>query len=72
MYCVVNIQRANHIHNINHETVSTNTKMRLMGTLMLKAPIVVIHLILYNEEGLVSSLLHRQELLRMKRQEGEL
>jgi hypothetical protein len=46
--------------------------MRLMGTLMLKAPIVVIHLILYNEEGLVSSLLHRQELLRMKRQEGEL
>jgi len=39
---------------------------------MLKTPVVMIQLIMYNEEGLVSSLLHRQELLRMKRQESEL
>ena len=46
--------------------------MHLIGTLMLKTPVVVIQLILYNEEGMVSSLLHHQELLRMKRQESEL
>ena len=33
--------------------------MRLMGTLMLKTPVVVIQLILYNKEELVSSLLYR-------------
>ena len=59
MYCVVNIQRTNYIHETSHETVSTNTKM----SLMLKTPVVVIQLTLYNEEGLVSSLLHVKNFL---------
>jgi hypothetical protein len=46
--------------------------MCLMVTLMLKTPVAVVQLILYNEEGLVSSFLHHQEFVRIKHQETEL